>query len=271
MNREFKKSFFMSLMAVLLIVSNLIGMKLTNFFDIIIGVDFITFPFTFLCTLLILNLGDKKDAYGSILIASIIQLLITISYTFASSLGTQSIMPDSSLYVNELFKVNQLNILASVLAFIVSHCALIYIYDNFKNYGKELYGIVIGLLGSMFLNSVIYLFITLSGYETIFVINLLLSNVIVDIIMVAIIIILYNILKDKEITEVDKPKEVKKIPEKKKVEKTVVKPVEVKKTSNTNTKTKRNYSKPTKGSSKSSRSNSKRTTISKKTVKKTNK
>ena len=55
-------------------------MKFTNFLDITISVDFVTFPFTFLCTLLIMNLGDKKDAYRTILVASIIQLLITISY-----------------------------------------------------------------------------------------------------------------------------------------------------------------------------------------------
>ena len=80
MNKELKKTFFTSLIAVLLVISNLLGMKFTNFLDITISVDFVTFPFTFLCTLLIMNLGDKKDAYRTILVASIIQLLITISY-----------------------------------------------------------------------------------------------------------------------------------------------------------------------------------------------
>ena len=148
MNKEFKKNFFTCLMAVLLVVSNIIGMKLTNFLDITIGVDFITYPFTFLCTLMLINLGGKKDAYRSILVASVIQLLITISYAIIVALGTQTLMPDSSSYVNALFKVNQLNILGSVLAFIVSHCLLIYIYENFKHFGRELYGLVIGLLGS---------------------------------------------------------------------------------------------------------------------------
>ena len=36
MNKEFKKNFFTCLMAVLLVVSNIIGMKLTNFLDITI-------------------------------------------------------------------------------------------------------------------------------------------------------------------------------------------------------------------------------------------
>ncbi len=198
MSREFKKSFFMSLIAVLLVVSNLLGMKLTNFFDITIGVDFVTYPFTFLCTLLIINFGNKKEAYKSILIAGVIQLLITISYAFATSFGTQIVMPDASVHVNEVFKVSQINILSNVLAFLASHCLLIYIYDNFKHYGKELYGIVIGLLGSMFLYSVMYLVISLSDYDSVFVINMLLSNIIINVVMVIIVTILYYILRDKE-------------------------------------------------------------------------
>lgn len=201
MEKEFKKTFWMCLMPVLLIVSNLIGMKLTNFMNITIGVDFVTFPWTFLCTLLILNMGEKKEAYRSILIASIIQLLITISYTIAVNLGDQTLISDGSLYVNELFKVNQMNILGSVLAFILSHCLLIYIYESFKHFNKELYGIVMGLLGATFLNSIIYLPIILRDYETIFVINMLLSSVIVNIVMIVIIAIMFYIFKEKKANE----------------------------------------------------------------------
>ena len=40
MRQSFKKTFFTSLLAVLLVISNLIGLKLTNFFDLTISVDF---------------------------------------------------------------------------------------------------------------------------------------------------------------------------------------------------------------------------------------
>lgn len=145
-----------------------------------------------------MNMGGKKAAYRGILIAAIIQIFITISYTLAVKLGTQTVIPDSAMYVNELFKVNELNILASLLAFLVSHYVLIYIYDNFKKYGRELYGVVIGLLGALFLNATIYLIITLSSYEVIFIINMLLSNIIVSIIMIILITILFYLLKEKE-------------------------------------------------------------------------
>ena len=198
MNKDFKKTFFVCLLAVLLVVSNIINAKYTNFLDVTIGVEFVTYPFTFLCTLLILNYGGKRDAYRGILVASVIQLLITISYAFVVSLGSQSLMPDKSMYVDVLFKVDETKILASVLAFILSNCTLVYLYTNFKSFGKELYGLVIGLLGAMILDSIVYLVITLNGYEPIFVINLLLSNIIISVLMVVIVTILFYILKEPE-------------------------------------------------------------------------
>lgn len=273
MNKELKKTFWTCLMAVLLVVSNLVGLKLTNFMDITIGVDFVTFPWTFLCTLLIFNLGGKKDAYRSILVASIIQLLITISYTIVVSLGSQTLMPDLSLYVNEVFKVNQMNILGSVLAFILSHCLLIYIYDNFKHFNKELYGIVIGLLGSMFLNSIVYLVISLRDYEPIFIINMLLSNVIIDIVMIVIITILFYILKTKDAenvvviskkADVTKDLNVEDVMNEKINEDIKPKTVVKKKTSTTNAKKNSNAKK----SSSSKKNASSKTTTNKKTTSK---
>lgn len=281
MNKELKKTFWTCLMAVLLVVSNLVGLKLTNFMDITIGVDFVTFPWTFLCTLLIFNLGGKKDAYRSILVASIIQLLITISYTIVVSLGSQTLMPDLSLYVNEVFKVNQMNILGSVLAFILSHCLLIYIYDNFKHFNKELYGIVIGLLGSMFLNSIVYLVISLRDYEPIFIINMLLSNVIIDIVMIVIITILFYILKTKDAenvvviskkADVTKDLNVEDVMNEKINEDIKPKTVVKKKTSTTNAK-KNSNAKKTSSSKKnaSSKTTTNKKTTSKVKVKKTDK
>lgn len=198
MDRDFKKTFFTSLLAVLLVVSNLIGLKLTNFLDLTISVDFLTYPFTFLCTLLIYNFAGKKKAYESVLVAALIQIFLVLSYTFAVKLGSQSVIPDSSAYVNELFKVNELNILGSLLAFLVSNYVLIYIYENFKNYGKELIGVVMSLLVALFLKATIYLVITLNGYDFIFIINMLLSNIIISLIMLVIITVLFYLLREKE-------------------------------------------------------------------------
>ncbi|MGN1353219.1 MAG: VUT family protein [Bacilli bacterium] len=265
MNKEFKRTFFTSLLAVLLVISNLIGLKLTNFFDLTISVDFLTFPFTFLCTLLIYNMGGKKKAYESILVASLIQIFIIISYTLAIKLGNQAIMPDLSEYVNTLFKVDEAKILSSLLAFLISHYVLIYIYENFKNYGKELFGVVISLLVALFLKATIYLVITLNGYDSIFIINMLLSNIIIAIILDIVITILFYLLREKEVETIcieSMNINVKKsLDEDKTIEEIITKPTEeVKKTK------KKTYYKDTSNKSKNNKPKSKQTNR-KKTVK----
>ena len=265
MNKEFKRTFFTSLLAVLLVISNLIGLKLTNFFDLTISVDFLTFPFTFLCTLLIYNMGGKKKAYESILVASLIQIFIIISYTLAIKLGSQAIMPDLSEYVNTLFKVDEAKILSSLLAFLISHYVLIYIYENFKNYGKELFGVVISLLVALFLKATIYLVITLNGYDSIFIINMLLSNIIISIVLDVIITILFYLLREKEVETIcieSMNINVKKsLDEDKTIEEIITKPTEeVKKTK------KKTYYKDTSNKSKNNKPKSKQTNH-KKTVK----
>lgn len=265
MNKEFKRTFFTSLLAVLLVISNLIGLKLTNFFDLTISVDFLTFPFTFLCTLLIYNMGGKKKAYESILVASLIQIFIIISYTLAIKLGNQAIMPDLSEYVNTLFKVDEVKMLSSLLSFLVSHYVLIYIYENFKNYGKELFGVVISLLVALFLKATIYLVITLNGYDSIFIINMLLSNIIIAIILDIVITILFYLLREKEVETIcieSMNINVKKsLDEDKTIEEIITKPKEeVKKTK------KKTYYKDTSNKSKNNKPKSKQTNH-KKTVK----
>ena len=265
MNKEFKRTFFTSLLAVLLVISNLIGLKLTNFFDLTISVDFLTFPFTFLCTLLIYNMGGKKKAYESILVASLIQIFIIISYTLAIKLGNQAIMPDLSEYVNTLFKVDEAKILSSLLAFLISHYVLIYIYENFKNYGKELFGVVISLLVALFLKATIYLVITLNGYDSTFIINMLLSNIIIAIILDIVITILFYLLREKEVETIcieSMNINVKKsLDEDKTIEEIITKPTEeVKKTK------KKTYYKDTSNKSKNNKPKSKQTNH-KKTVK----
>lgn len=265
MNKEFKRTFFTSLLAVLLVISNLIGLKLTNFFDLTISVDFLTFPFTFLCTLLIYNMGGKKKAYESILVASLIQIFIIISYTLAIKLGNQAIMPDLSEYVNTLFKVDEVKMLSSLLSFLVSHYVLIYIYENFKNYGKELFGVVISLLVALFLKATIYLVITLNGYDSIFIINMLLSNIIISIVLDIVITILFYLLREKEVETIcieSMNINVKKsLDEDKTIEEIITKPKEeVKKTK------KKTYYKDTSNKSKNNKPKSKQTNH-KKTVK----
>lgn len=203
MSREFKKTFFTSLMAVLLVISNLICYKLTNFFDLTISMSFITYPFTFLCTLLIYNMGGKKSAYGAVIVAVLIQAFIIVSYSLTVNIGTQAAIPDMASHINEVFKINETDLLASIVSFLASQYLLIYVYDNFKTYKKEFSGVVLGLLGALFLDNLIYKIATLYDHELSYVVNNLLSGIIISLVMVVIITIIYYILKEKDIETVE--------------------------------------------------------------------
>ena len=198
MSKEFKQTFFTSLLVVLLVISNLLCLKYTNLFDMTVAVSVFVYPFTFLCTLLLINLGGKKTAYRGIIVASIIQVFITISYYIAVKLGVQSDVPDLASAVNSVFTVREGNIIASIISFIASNCFLVYIYDSFKNYGSELCGIALGLLAALFSNNIIYQILTLYDQDVMFIVNMMLSNIIVSIIMLIIITIMFYILKDND-------------------------------------------------------------------------
>ena len=218
MNREFKKNFFSCLLAVLLVISNILCKKLTMFINMPISVEFITFPFTFLCTLLIVNLGDKKDAYRSILSASVIQLLITISYTIAINLENQSVISDHAIYINQVFQIDQYTLLKNVLAFILSHCLLVYVYDIFKEYGKEFFGVMVGLIGGLFLNVAVSLMLPLRNLKLDYVIDKLRANVIMNAIMVVVITIIFYILKEHHKEKINTKGEKVVLHEEKKIE-----------------------------------------------------
>ena len=203
MSKEFKQTFFTSLLVVLLVISNLLCLKYTNLFDLTVAVSVFVYPFTFLCTLLLINLGGKKTAYRGIIIAALIQVFITISYYIAVKLGVQSDVPDLASAVNSVFTVREGDIIASIISFIASNCFLVYIYDSFKNYGSELCGIALGLLAALFSNNIIYEILTLYDQDLMFIVNMMLSNIIVSIIMLIIITIMFYILKDNDTETVE--------------------------------------------------------------------
>ncbi len=270
MSREFKKTFFSSLLVVLLVISNLLSVKYTSFLDLTVPVSVFVFPFTFLCTLMLVNLGGKKVAYRGVLVASLIQIFITISYAIAVRLGIQTEIPDLAVHVNKVFDVNEMNLLASIVAFITSNCLLIYIYDIFKKYKKEFLGIALGLLAALFSNTIIFELIASRENDFMFIINMLLSNIIVSIIMLIIITIIFYILKEKdyetvEIKNIDKQKNADLAIEDVMLEKNETKPKPVKKKT---TNKKNNYNNNYNNNRNSKKNNSKTQKNSQKKVNK---
>ena len=198
MSRNFKKIFFSSLLAVLFIVSNLIGLKYTNFLNMVVSVNFVTYPFISLCVLLLLDMFSKKDTYCAITSCVFIQIMILLSYVLAINLGNQVVIPDMASSVNEIFMLNEIPLLASLIGFIISNYILIYLYEYFTLLKKKFIGVSIGTLISLIVYGLIYLSISFYNYGINILFNLLLGYMAMSVIMTIIIVILFYILKDKE-------------------------------------------------------------------------
>lgn len=198
MNNNFKKVFFSSLLTALLIITNLIGYKYTNFGSLIVSVNFITYPLMFLCILLLINFGSVREANRSILSASIIQLFMLLFYVFATKLGSQNVIHDLHNQVNIVFDVELSYYFASLVGFMISGYVLQYIYDYFRIIGYKLLGVVLSLLSSIMLYGIIFFSVANYKNGVNVVMDIILCNMLVSVIMTVLCIILYYILKDKE-------------------------------------------------------------------------
>ena len=79
MTKEFKRTFFSSSIAVLLIMSNIIGLKYTTFASFVLPISFITYPLISLCVIMLVDLYGRKTAMQAVYTALILQLFMLLS------------------------------------------------------------------------------------------------------------------------------------------------------------------------------------------------
>ena len=198
MNRNFKKSFFSSLLVVLFIISNLIGLKYTNFLDMVVSVNFITYPFIMLVIMLLMDMFGKKETYYSITSAVFIQMILLIVYSLTINLSSQMVIPDMGTSINKVFKLEEVPVLASLIGFMVSNYILIYLFDYFKAVGKKILGVLLGTILSLIVYGLIFISISYYDIGIDILLNLLLGHIVMSVVMSFVVAILFYILKDKD-------------------------------------------------------------------------
>lgn len=198
MNRNFKKSFFSSLLVVLFIISNLIGLKYTNFLDMVVSVNFLTYPFITLMVMLLMDTFGKKETYYSITSAVFIQIILLIVYSLTVNLSGQLVIPDMGQSVNKVFMLEEVPVLASLIGFMVSNYILIYLFDYFKAIGKRVLGVMLGTILSLIVYGLIYISISYYSYGVDILLNLLLGHIVMSSVMAFVVTIIFYILKEKE-------------------------------------------------------------------------
>lgn len=198
MNNNFKKYFFSSLLTALVIVGNLVGLKYTSFGDIIVSASFVVMPITYLCVLLIDNYTDRSETYNACASAFLSQLFVLFCYVLVVSFSTQSYFGDLHVAINKVFSINETFIITSLIAFLVSVCALRYIYEYFRIIGLDLLGLALSLLCANLIYGVITIPVLNYSNGIDIIVSLLLGHILTSGIMTIVTGLLYLVLKEKD-------------------------------------------------------------------------
>ena len=132
MTKEFKRTFFSSLIAVLLIISNLIGLKYTNFANYVLPVNFITYPLISLCIVMLVDLYGRRTAKQSVYVGFYLQLFMLIIYLLTTNLSSQTMISDMAFEVNRVFDINIITIVTSLVAYLALSYVTINLFENFS-------------------------------------------------------------------------------------------------------------------------------------------
>ena len=198
MNKNLRKVFLSSLLTALVIIGNLVGLKYTSFGSLIVSSSFVVMPLTYLCILLLDNYTNKDETFRACASAFLSQLFMIFCYIIIVLLSPQSYIGDLHVAINKVFSINETYIITSLIAFLISVCALRYIYEYFRIIGLKLLGLVLSLLCA----NIIYGVITIpvinynNGIDT--VVNLLLGHIVISAVMTIVTSILYLVLKEKD-------------------------------------------------------------------------
>ncbi len=198
MTREFKRTFFSSSVSVLLIITNLLCLKYTNFASFVLPVSFITYPLISLCVIMLVDLYGRKTAKHAIISAFILQLFILIPYLLATSLSNQSIVADLSIEVSRIFEINVVNIITSLVSFSILSYITINLFENFKEKEQRSIGSILCIFIFTLLYGAIYLLVTNYKLDFDNIIKLLYTHLLSSVFMTMICYGLYYVLKENE-------------------------------------------------------------------------
>lgn len=197
-NNMYKKIFFSNLFVVLIVISNLIGLKYINFNGLIVSSSLITLSFTYLCLLLINNYTNKKEMWLSLFSSVFIQIIMIILYSFITNFNSQNIIPDLGSFINIVFKTNIFYVLINIVSLLISSFVLHYIYEYFRIIGYKLLGTVLSILSALILYGLISIPIINYEYGMLIILDMIMGHLLISSFMTIILTILFYLLKEKE-------------------------------------------------------------------------
>ena len=196
MTREFKRTLFSSSISILLILSNLIGLKYTNFASFVLPVSFITYPLISLCVIMLVDLYGRRTAKQAVYTGLLLQLFVLLIYLLTTNLSNQTIISDMAYEINNVFSINIVSIITSLIVYVALSFVIINMFDNYKLRNQKSIGSLLCIFIFTLLYGCIYSLVINynEGYETL--IKLLYTNLISTIFMTMICYGLYYVLRD---------------------------------------------------------------------------
>ncbi len=196
MTKEFKRTFFSSSIAVLLIITNLIGLKYTNFANFVLPISFITYPLISLSVIMLVDIFGRKTAKQAVYTAFLLQLVMLLIYLLTTSLSNQTIISDMAYEVNRLFRIDIVSIITSLIVYLALCFVIINLFDNFKLKNQKSVGSVICIFIFTLLYGSINILVTnyQEGYEILLI--LLYTHLVATCFMTMICYGLYYVLRE---------------------------------------------------------------------------
>ena len=145
MSKEFKRTFFSSSIAVLLILTNLIGLKYTNFANFVLPVSFITYPLIALSVIMLVDLYGRNTAKQAVYTAFLLQLVMLLVYLLTTNLANQTTISDMAYEINRVFRIDIVSIITSLIVYLALCYVTINMFDNFKLKNQKSIGSVLCL------------------------------------------------------------------------------------------------------------------------------
>ena len=197
MNCGLKEKILGSLITGLFVIMNIVCFKYTTFLDMTVSVRFIIYPIITLCLLLLWDSYDNNRVYSHIIGTSIVSLFIALLMRIILKFDVQNTIFDLSGAINTILNIKIWKYIIVIIAFIISNFIMITISDYFKKIGHRFIGVTLGIITSIIMFGLISTAIYNNGLDTKILLDLLISDLIINMIMSFIMIGAFYLFKEK--------------------------------------------------------------------------
>ncbi len=210
--KESRKIFFTILLAALLIFSNIVVVKIIHVQNLTFAASIFTYPFTFLCVLILTEIYGMKISFQSLFYSILAQLIMLTVGTIIVNIPTDpsSVLGANALQtiiapekVNEIYMPNIKIIITSLGAFAIAQSAAIFVYNYLRKNINKIVAFSVAVLMAIMIDSLIFIPITNIGIDNSVILPRIMNQLIVAVASAFIMSIVYMAINKKPENEIE--------------------------------------------------------------------